>query len=102
MFLGYAWAQCYSVDGSPATGGEAEPCDPSAAFSGCCDLNKAHPDICLSTGLCYAQEPGYEGFIYYNGCTDKTGVASACPHFCPDSTGSPSFLRRARGSRPVL
>ncbi|KUI66061.1 hypothetical protein VM1G_02101 [Cytospora mali] len=40
----------------------------------------------MSSGLCYAQDGGYKGFIYSNGCTDKTGLSNECPHFCPDAT----------------
>ncbi|KJZ79347.1 hypothetical protein HIM_01498 [Hirsutella minnesotensis 3608] len=42
----------------------------------------------MSSGLCYAQDAGYEGFIYSNGCTDPTGKADACPHLCPDRTNN--------------
>lgn len=73
------------IDGSPA-GDSYKPCDPTAKVSACCATNKARPDICLSSGLCYAQDEGYKGLIYSNGCTDKSGDATACPHFCPDRT----------------
>ncbi|RCI13788.1 hypothetical protein L249_8185 [Ophiocordyceps polyrhachis-furcata BCC 54312] len=71
--------QCYGIDGSPSADSN-QPCNADAVFSPCCATNKAKPDICLSSGLCYAQDSGYEGFIYSNGCTDPTGRADACPH----------------------
>lgn len=45
-------------------------------------IDKANPDICLSSGLCYSQTDDYEGFLYINGCTDKTGKAKECPQMC--------------------
>ncbi|PHH74268.1 hypothetical protein CDD80_3191 [Ophiocordyceps camponoti-rufipedis] len=79
--------QCYGIDGTPSDDSQ-QPCNPEAVFSPCCALNKAKPDVCLSSGLCYAQDSGYEGFIYSNGCTDPTGRADACPHVCPDRTNN--------------
>ncbi|RDA88941.1 hypothetical protein CP532_0662, partial [Ophiocordyceps camponoti-leonardi (nom. inval.)] len=79
--------QCYGIDGTPS-GESSQPCNADAVFSPCCDTNKAKPDICLSSGLCYAQDSGFEGFIYSNGCTDPTGMADACPHVCPDRTNN--------------
>ncbi|PNY24450.1 N-acetyltransferase eso1 [Tolypocladium capitatum] len=76
---------CYYIDGSEADGTQM-PCNTVAEFSSCCSLAKDRPDICLSSGLCYAQASGYEGLIYSNGCTDRTGKAAECPHFCPDRT----------------
>ncbi|CAH0020683.1 unnamed protein product, partial [Clonostachys rhizophaga] len=69
---------CYRLDGSEASP-EFAPCNPNAEVSACCHLNKDVSDICLSSGLCLSQQPGYEGLIYSNGCTDKTGKDSACP-----------------------
>ncbi|XP_044721899.1 uncharacterized protein HRG_04814 [Hirsutella rhossiliensis] len=81
----HAAAKCYGVDGTPSDDSQ-RPCNPDAEFSPCCATNKDKADICMSSGLCYAQDAGYEGFIYSNGCTDPTGRAEACPHFCPDQT----------------
>lgn len=78
-------AACYHVDGS-RTDSTFEPCDPDAEVSACCATNKRLPDVCLSSGLCYSQEPGFNGLMYSNGCTDPTGEDEACPHFCPDRT----------------
>ncbi|CAH0051829.1 unnamed protein product, partial [Clonostachys solani] len=74
---------CYRLDGSEASS-EFTPCNPNAKVSACCHLNKEVPDICLSSGLCLSQQPGYEGLIYSNGCTDKTGKDAACPRPCAD------------------
>ncbi|RDA94740.1 hypothetical protein CP533_6720 [Ophiocordyceps camponoti-saundersi (nom. inval.)] len=79
--------RCYGIDGVPSEW-SFQPCDADAAFSACCAMNKTKPDICLSSGLCYAQDTGFEGFIYSNGCTDPTGKADACPHVCPDRTNN--------------
>ena len=79
-------AACYKIDGSPADDDSHQPCDPDAEVSACCAINKSKPDICLSSGLCYAQDNGYQGLIYSNGCTDKSGLAAECPHVCPDRT----------------
>ena len=76
--------QCYGIDGTVLDDSFA-PCDPDAEVSACCATNKDSADICLSSGLCYAQDGVYEGFIYSNGCTDRSGEDSACPHFCLDS-----------------
>ncbi|PFH56878.1 hypothetical protein XA68_15828 [Ophiocordyceps unilateralis] len=85
--LSAAKQQCYHIDGTPSAD-SSQPCNPEAVFSPCCDTNKAKPDICLSSGLCYAQDSGFEGFIYSNGCTDPSGKADACPHVCPDRTNN--------------
>lgn len=79
----HAASKCYGIDGTPSDD-SYRPCDPDAQFSACCATNKDRGDICMSSGLCYSQDAGYEGFIYSNGCTDPTGRAEACPHFCPD------------------
>ncbi|POR35720.1 N-acetyltransferase eso1 [Tolypocladium paradoxum] len=79
--------KCYFVDGTEAESSQM-PCNPDAEFSACCAMAKDRPDICLSSGLCYAQDSGFEGMIYSNGCTDQTGQAAACPHFCPDRTNN--------------
>ena len=84
LLLPAARAECFKFDGTPA-GPTHQPCDPDAEVSACCATNKQRPDICLSSGLCYAQETGYKGMVYSNGCTDETGTAKECPHFCPDS-----------------
>lgn len=75
---------CYRLDGSEASS-EFAPCNPNAKISACCHLNKDVPDICLSSGLCLSQQPRYEGLMYSNGCTDKTGKDSACPQPCANS-----------------
>ncbi|KND87693.1 N-acetyltransferase eso1 [Tolypocladium ophioglossoides CBS 100239] len=76
---------CYLVDGTESDSSQI-PCNPNAKVSACCASNKNRPDICLSSGLCYAQDAGFEGMIYSNGRTDPTGQAAECPHFCPDRT----------------
>lgn len=78
-------AECFLIDGTPA-GDSYQPCNPDAEFSACCATNKGAPDICLSSGLCYSQDAQFKGFVYSNGCTDRTGQAEECPHFCPDRT----------------
>ncbi|ROW10975.1 hypothetical protein VMCG_00877 [Cytospora schulzeri] len=79
--------QCYFVDGSTPGDNSYAPCDPDADFSPCCANNKGNrSDICMSSGLCYGQDNSFSGFIYMNGCTDPTGMASECPHICPDET----------------
>lgn len=83
----HAAVQCYSINGTRADDSHA-PCDPDAEVSACCALNKSRPDICLSSGLCYAQDVNYHGLIYSNGCTDPTGQADECPHLCPDRMSS--------------
>lgn len=76
---------CYNVDGTAAADDSYQPCNASAEVSACCANNKgAASDICLSSGLCYAQMENFRGLIYMNGCTDKTGLSNNCPHFCPD------------------
>jgi len=77
-----ARAQCFRIDGS-SPDQSFEPCNPSAEVSACCASNKARPDLCLTSGLCYAQDSGFEGLLFSNGCTDRTGRASGCPSFCP-------------------
>ncbi|KAI9149003.1 hypothetical protein HJFPF1_11047 [Paramyrothecium foliicola] len=71
-------AQCFHVDGTEAPGLKA--CTPDTPFSACCQSE----DLCMSSGLCYSEQPGFEGFIFESGCTDKSGRDIACPHFCPD------------------
>ncbi|SPN96534.1 uncharacterized protein DNG_00060 [Cephalotrichum gorgonifer] len=78
-------ATCYGVDGTESDDSH-QPCNPNAEFSACCATNKDVPDICLSSGLCLSQHVQFKGFIYSNGCTDKTGMAAECPHICPDNT----------------
>ena len=80
--------KCYGIDGTESDGSQ-QPCDADADVSACCAINKSRPDICLSSGLCYAQDAGYEGMIYSNGCTDPTGKAKECPHLCPDRESIP-------------
>lgn len=75
--------QCYWMDGT-ITDSVVQPCNPDAEVSPCCALNKAKPDLCLSSGLCYSQDSGVEGFLYSDGCTDRTGEDEKCPHFCID------------------
>lgn len=78
-------ATCYNVDNTKSTDKAMAPCHPDADFSPCCAINKgARSDICMESGLCYAQDGNYRGFIYMNGCTDSTGLSSDCPHICPD------------------
>lgn len=89
-----AQKKCYGIDGSESDGSQ-QPCNPDADVSACCAIKKAKPDICMSSGLCYAQDSGYEGLIYSNGCTDPTGLAKECPHLCPDRE---RFPRRAVGA----
>lgn len=80
-----AAATCYNVDGTESTDQAMTPCDPDAAVSACCANDKGtRSDICLSSGLCYAQDSSYRGLIFMNGCTDQSGLDSACPHICPD------------------
>lgn len=83
LVRGVSAAQCYHLDGTQADKTH-QPCDPDAEVSACCALDKGNPDVCLSSGLCYAQEPFYRGLIYSNGCTDPSGESGECPHFCPD------------------
>lgn len=78
-------AACYNVDGSSSSDEAFTACNPDADVSACCANDKgSRSDLCLSSGLCYAQDGNYRGFLYMNGCTDKSGAASECPHFCPD------------------
>lgn len=80
-------AACYNVDGSESSDVAFTACDPDAEVSACCASDKgARSDLCLSSGLCYAQDGNYRGLLYMNGCTDESGSASECPHFCPDQT----------------
>lgn len=78
-------ATCYTVDGEAYADSSFVACDSSGEYSACCASNKgSRSDICMSSGLCYAQDGKYRGFIYMNGCTDSSGVSDDCPHFCPD------------------
>lgn len=80
-------ATCYYVDGTQITDSSFTACNPDADVSACCANDKgSRSDICLSSGLCYAQDGNYRGFIYSDGCTDKSGLSADCPHFCPDGT----------------
>ncbi|KAG8166477.1 hypothetical protein KVR01_002166 [Diaporthe batatas] len=80
-------AACYNVDGSEQNDQSFTACDPGAGVSACCANNKgSRSDLCLSSGLCYAQDGNFRGLLYMNGCTDESGSASECPHFCPDQT----------------
>lgn len=82
-------ATCYNVDGTESTDAAMAPCFPNADVSACCAINKgSRSDICLSSGLCYAQDNDYRGLIFMNGCTDSTGLSSDCPHLCPDGESS--------------
>ncbi|UNI21289.1 hypothetical protein JDV02_007291 [Purpureocillium takamizusanense] len=81
----HAAKQCYWMDGT-ITDNVVQPCNPDADVSPCCALNKPKPDLCLSSGLCYAQDSGVEGFLYSDGCTDRSGEDERCPHFCFDRT----------------
>ena len=74
--------QCYHSDGTP-TDASFQPCDPDAEFSACCATNKPDADICLSSGLCLAQQIGYSGLVFQNGCTDQSWSSSSCPRVCP-------------------
>jgi hypothetical protein len=78
---------CYSIDGQ-VLGDTYKPCNPNVEFSACCALNGTSPDndICLSTGLCQSTSGWFAGFIWADGCTDKTGQADACPNMCSHST----------------
>lgn len=87
LFLARADAKCFHIDGS-ATDDTFQPCDADASASGCCASNKGRPDICLTSGLCFAQEFGFEGLIFSNGCTDKSGNAKGCPTVCPQGMES--------------
>lgn len=80
-----AASQCYRMNGDVLDDESFAPCNPDADVSACCSTNKNNGDICMSSGLCYAQMGASAGFIYSNGCTDKTGKAKECPHICPDS-----------------
>lgn len=83
-------AACYNVDGSESIDDSFTACDPGAEVSACCANNKgSRSDLCLSSGLCYAQDGNFRGLLYMNGCTDKSGSASECPHFCPDRPSPP-------------
>lgn len=78
-------ATCYTLDGSEYTDSSYVACNSSSQYSACCASSKGtRSDICMSSGLCYAQDGKYRGFIYMNGCTDSTGRSDACPHVCPD------------------
>ncbi|PSR86994.1 hypothetical protein BD289DRAFT_247016 [Coniella lustricola] len=88
LFTTLVDSTCYNVDGTTTDlDNSFQPCNASARYSACCATNKgAQADVCLTSGLCYTQGQGYSGMIYMNGCTDKTGKAANCPHFCPDAT----------------
>lgn len=74
--------QCYMLNGTKA-GLDMAPCNPDAEVSACCAINKARPDICTSSGgLCLAQDGGYTGMLYANGCTDPAGTNTNCPQIC--------------------
>ncbi|KAJ4150936.1 hypothetical protein LMH87_011663 [Akanthomyces muscarius] len=64
-------------------------------------LDKSNPDICMGSGVCYSQTDDYEGSMYINGCTDKTGKAKDCAQLCnpPSHKGANSLdvLECARG-----
>lgn len=82
-------AACYAVDGTQYTDSSYVPCNADAETSPCCASNKgARSDVCMSSGLCYAQDGDYRGLIYMNGCTDSTGLSADCPHICPDGVCS--------------
>lgn len=78
-------ATCYHINGSLADSSH-QPCNPDAEVSACCATNKKYPDLCLSSGLCMAQEPLFIGLVFSDGCTDESGLSDECPHFCPDRT----------------
>lgn len=78
-----ARTQCYGVDGKKLDSSFV-PCNPDADTSSCCASNKTDGDICMTSGLCYAQQKPFTGLIYMNGCTDQSGIAKECPHICPD------------------
>lgn len=83
-------ATCYYLDGSTAPSNIYQACDPDADVSPCCALTKgSRNDICMISGLCYAQDGIHAGFIYSNGCTDQSGLSGNCPHFCPDGSSPP-------------
>lgn len=69
------------------------PCNPNSSVGPCCELYKQNPDVCTDTGLCVAQEDGYQGYLYQNGCTDKTWGDDACPHFCKSMSLQPTRRR---------
>lgn len=73
--------KCYWVNGDEMPK-EFGPCNAGADSSACCMINKDDPDICLSSGLCMAQASGYEGYLFWNGCTDKSGKADGCAQVC--------------------
>lgn len=82
-------ASCYTVNGEEYTDSSFVPCEPDAEVSPCCASNKGtRSDICMSSGLCYAQDGDNRGLIYMNGCTDNTGLSTDCPHICPDGVYS--------------
>lgn len=83
--------KCYYVDGSDVPDTSFQPCFPNKADSPCCASNKGSGDMCLSSGICYAQQGIYNGMLYVNGCTDKTGKSNDCVQVCPNGTIS-SYL----------
>lgn len=82
--------KCYYVDGSDVDN-SFQPCFPNKDVSPCCASNKDSGDMCLSSGICYAQQGMYNGLMYVNGCTDKTGKSSDCVQVCPNGTISSYF-----------
>lgn len=78
--------KCYSADGQQLDS-RYQPCFPQAANSACCMLNGTNGDnqqndICMDSGLCQSTSGWYSGFLYINGCTDKTGNADGCAKHC--------------------
>ncbi|TQV95874.1 hypothetical protein V2A60_001044 [Cordyceps javanica] len=73
--------KCYWITGNEMPP-DFGPCNPDAANSPCCALNKSDPDVCMGSGVCYSQTDDYEGNMYINGCTDKTGKAKECAQMC--------------------
>ena len=74
---------CYGNDGK-VIDDSFMPCDASQSDSACCRLAKTDGDICLTSGLCYAQVDDYNGFFYSNGCTDQSGQSDNCFSKCPN------------------
>lgn len=82
-FMHVCFGACYARDGTILTGGYL-PCDSTASESACCLLDEGDggpADICTTAGLCYRQD-GIPGFLYQNGCTDKSWASPNCPKFC--------------------
>ncbi|KAK0707130.1 hypothetical protein B0T26DRAFT_680693 [Lasiosphaeria miniovina] len=79
-----AAAQCYSVNGQKSSG---VSCNAAATGSGgagshsaCCDDSRQ--EACLSSGLCLATQRTDNQTFWAEGCTDPTGLDTACPSFC--------------------